>query len=254
MSGNIERFTGRVAEYEQYRERYDPDVILPRLREWCGLTPEWVVADIGAGTGMLSDVFLANGNRVIAIEPNAEMRDACERRHAGESHLRVVDGTAETTTLPGASVEMVSAGRALHWFDLEKAMAEFRRILKSGGWVAVVALGRAEDGREENETFAQAMEELMPDRYRKQSYAVYDELKAMFPGGEFHHEEIRGEMQLDWRSLLGMTISMSHAPLPDDARYPEFERKLRGYFERFEKGGEVALATRCWVDAGRFEG
>jgi ubiquinone/menaquinone biosynthesis C-methylase UbiE len=252
MSVNAERFTGRVAEYEQYRERYDPDVVLPRLRQWCGLTPEWVVADIGAGTGMLSDVFLGNGNRVIAVEPNAEMRASSERRYASEPRLRVVDGTAEMTALADASVEIVSVGRALHWFDLEKAMTEFRRILKPSGWVTVVALGRAEDGREENEAFLVAMEDLMPHRNRKQSYAVYEKLREAFPGGEFHHEEIRGEMQLDWPSLLGMTISLSHAPLPDDARYPEFERRLRDYFERFEKGGEVLLETRCWVDVGRF--
>jgi predicted RNA methylase len=121
MTDHSERFTGKAAEYAQYRERYDPDVVLPLLRTWCGLTPEWCVADIGAGTGMMGDLFRTNGNQVIAIEPNAEMRAACAELHGADSMFSVVEGSAEKTGLPDASIEMVAAGRALHWFDAEKA-------------------------------------------------------------------------------------------------------------------------------------
>src|SRR5215469_10954297 len=117
MEKNIRRFDGRVVEYARYRERYAPEVLLPRLREWCGLTPEWTVADVGAGTGMLSDVFLENGNRVVAVEPNVEMREMCIGLHEGASWFEVVNGTAEATGLADSSVEMVAVGRAFHWFD-----------------------------------------------------------------------------------------------------------------------------------------
>jgi predicted RNA methylase len=99
MSQFTGRFTGKVAEYAQYRERYDPDIVLPLLREWCGLTPQWTVADVGAGTGMVGDLFRANGNRVMAVEPNAEMRAACASLHAADASFTVVDGAAEKTGL-----------------------------------------------------------------------------------------------------------------------------------------------------------
>ena len=134
MRSTVKRFDGRAADYDLYRERYDTAEILAPLRDWCGLTPEWLIADIGAGTGMLSDVFLANGNRVIAIEPNAEMRAACAQLHPGEARLEIREGTAEATGLADASVDMVCSGRALHWFDLEAAMREFRRVVRPGGW------------------------------------------------------------------------------------------------------------------------
>jgi len=252
MTLNAERFSGRVAEYKQYRERYDPDVVLPLLREWCGLVPEWTVADVGAGTGMLSDVFLVNGNRVIAIEPNAEMRAACLRTHADDAALSVSDGTAEATGLSAGAVEMVSVGRALHWFDTEAAFAEFKRVLKPGGWVAVIAFGRAEDGREENVAFERTIEGFMPTRERRKMYAVYERLENAFAGGEFRHAEIRGEMSLKWEALLGMTVSLSHAPLPGGAGYAEFEHAMRDYFERHAVDGELTLATRYWINAGRF--
>ena len=153
MTEHVQRFDGRAVEYARYREQYDPEILLPLFREWCGLRPEWTVADIGAGTGMLSDVFLANGNCVIAVEPNAGMRAMCAELHSGNAQLTLVDGTAEATGLADGSVEMVAAGRALHWFDVERAMEEFRRILRPDGWVVIVAFGRMQTGREENVAF-----------------------------------------------------------------------------------------------------
>jgi tRNA A58 N-methylase Trm61 len=44
--------------------------ILEHLHAWCGLVPAWTIADTGAGTGMLSEIFLENGNRVFTLEPN----------------------------------------------------------------------------------------------------------------------------------------------------------------------------------------
>ncbi len=253
MRENTEKFTGRVAGYAQYRERYDSGLVLPLLRSWCGLLPQWTVADIGAGTGMLSDVFLANGNPVIAVEPNAEMREACARLHQGDAKLNIVNGTAEKTGLANASVDMISVGRALHWFDLESAAREFRRVLKPCGWVAVVAFGRSKDGREENEAY----EELLRPYTRNgegthAGYTVYQQLEQVFAGGELRRTEISGEMHMSWDAVRGLTLSLSHAPLPGSAQFSDFEHALREYFARYERDGKVTLATRCWVNAGRF--
>src|ERR1700684_675273 len=109
---NTDRFTGRAEDYDRYRQRYPTEEVLIRLREWCGLTHDWIVADIGAGTGMLAEVFLENGNRVLAVEPNADMREqmrASVEGHLGSPapHLEIVDATAEDTTLPAASIDLV---------------------------------------------------------------------------------------------------------------------------------------------------
>lgn len=253
MEENVTRFDGRVAEYGRYRERYDAEIVLPILRAWCGVTPQWKIADIGAGTGMLADIFLANGNRVVAVEPNAEMRATCAALRKDESLLTVQDGTAEATGLPDAAFDMVSVGRAMHWFDLDRSMREFRRVLRPGGWVVVVAFGRTETGREENAAFEQVLRSASPsgaDTHAR--YGVYDRLADCFEGGAFHHQEIFGAMTFDWESQRGMTLSLSHAPLPTKPEFPEFERKLRAYFQRYSAGGVVTLETRYWINAGRF--
>jgi SAM-dependent methyltransferase len=251
MVNTVERFDGRAMDYDRYRERYDAKELLTLLREWSGLTPDWLVADVGAGTGMLADVFLANGNRVIAIEPNAGMRAACARLHEGERRLEVRDGTAEATGLPDASVDMVANGRALHWFDVQRAMREFKRVLRPNGWLVVVAAGRTERGREANEALTRLLQEFSGDAMlRGTAYQVYSGLDKFFEGKAFHHYERGSEMKLNWEHLRGMALSLSHAPRVDDPRFPKFEGLLRDYFDRYQKDGILTLESRCWLNAG----
>ena len=252
MANTVERFDGRAADYDRYRERYDAKELLVLLREWSGFNPDWLVADVGAGTGMLSDVFLANGNRVIAIEPNAHMRAVCEQLHQEQPRLEIRDGTAEETGLPDASVDVVANGRALHWFDVPRAMQEFKRVLRPGGWLVVVAAGRTERGREANEALTRLLQEFTGDlMYRERAYKVYGDVKELFDGSEYHHYEHGAELRMDWDHLRGMALSLSHVPLADDPRFPEFEHLLRRFFDRYQKDGIVTLETRCWLNAGR---
>ncbi len=250
---HAERFTGKVAEYQHYRERYAPEILLPPLRAWCGLTPDWTVADIGAGTGLVGDAFRANDNRVIAIEPNAEMRAACKRLHETDASFEVHDGSAENTGLADHSVEMIAIGRALHWFRIEIALVEFRRILKPRGWVVIVASGRDEEGREENVEFRKLMRSATGrDLAQDPNRAVYRRLKELFAGGEFHHEETSGLIELDWEHLRGLTLSLSHAPMPGAPDFPAFEAALRSYFDHYSHNGRVTLTSRTWISAAQF--
>ncbi len=108
------------------------------LREECGLTGASVVADVGSGTGILSRLFLKNGNRVFGVEPNREMREAGERLLGGYASFTSVPGTAEATTLRNGSVDLVTAGQAFHWFQAEETRREFARVLRPGGWAVLI--------------------------------------------------------------------------------------------------------------------
>src|SRR5580698_1961347 len=113
MMMNVERFSGRVADYERYRLRY-PIAVIEILTARCGLRREDLIVDVGAGTGMLSEVFLENGNAVVAVEPNDEMRAVCEQLASAWPGLTVEKATAEATALEDASVDFVVVGRAWH--------------------------------------------------------------------------------------------------------------------------------------------
>src|SRR5687768_13189915 len=70
---SLTRFSSRVENYAKYRPGYPAEVV-SILKSKCGLTGESTIADVGSGTGILSEVFLRNGNTVFAIEPNIPMR------------------------------------------------------------------------------------------------------------------------------------------------------------------------------------
>ena len=131
------RFSDRAEDYAKYRPRYSHDVVYA-LQQACGLTPQHLIADIGCGTGLLAEILLHNGNRVIGVEPNREMRLAGEKYMAGHANFTMVEGSAESTTLQDASVDFVIAAQAFHWFRPPETRAEFARILKPGGWVVLV--------------------------------------------------------------------------------------------------------------------
>jgi ubiquinone/menaquinone biosynthesis C-methylase UbiE len=248
---NTGRFTGRSATYDRYRLRYPTDNILHLLQTWCGLQSDWPIADIGAGTGMLSEVFLANGNPVTAIEPNQEMHSVCEQLlHTGPL-LEVRNGTAEATGLPNASISMVAAGRAFHWFDIPRALTEFRRILKPDGWMVLVSLGRDKDETPQCRDFELLLTHHgIDDNYARTGYRIHENLHEFF-AADHHHAEIDGEQQLDWEAFQGQTNSLSVVPKIGDPRAETFHRLLRDYFHTYASNGILTAPTKCWIDAGR---
>jgi SAM-dependent methyltransferase len=216
------------------------------------------VADIGVGTGMLAEIFLEVGNRVLAIEPNPDMRAACERLRTRWPRLEVIDATAEATGLPDGSIEIVAAGRAFHWFDKQRSVAEFRRILKPGGWVALVSLGRAHDAseprfREQVSGFERLLTEHGTDyKYVRSGYRVHDNLQEVFgPDTELHQAQLQGTQQLDWPSFRGQMMSLSVTPREDHTNYAAFQRELRVYFDTHTEEGVLTIPTTCYITAAR---
>jgi len=261
MTDNTQRFTGRAEDYDLYRQRYPVEEILNRLRAWCSLSPNWLIADIGAGTGMLSEVFLENRNRVIAIEPNLDMRDqmraAFEHRSQHAPQLEIIDATAEATTLPRASVDMVAAGRAFHWFDKERALAEFRRILSPAGWVTLVAVDRDRNStdpafHDQIDSYEHLLASHGADYSRVRSgYRTYDKMDSFFDG-ELHQAQLPGSRQFDWPTFRGYAQSLSVAPQPSHPGYEAFARELRRHFDTFARAGILTVPTICWITAARF--
>ncbi len=251
LTDRIHRFTGRAANYDRYRLRYPAATVLDRLKTWCGLQPDWTVADIGAGTGMLSEVFLSNGNPVLAIEPNLEMRTACGQLCSQWPLLKVSNGTAEDTGLPGNSVAVVAAGRAFHWFDVPRALREFQRILQPSGWLALVSYGRAKDESPQSLAFEDLLITHGADyAYIRAGYRIHENLGQVFTA-DHHSEKISGQQILDWDSLLGQTLSLSVTPQLYDPAFPEFQQQLRNFFHTYSVDGLLTIPTSCWIDAGR---
>ena len=120
-------FGAAAAAYADHRPSYADDAI-----RWClaaAPTPPRV-ADVGAGTGILTAALARLGADVTAIEPDPEMLAELRRRLPG---VPSAAGKAEELPFPGASLDAVVAGQAMHWFDMPRAMPEIARVLVPGG-------------------------------------------------------------------------------------------------------------------------
>ena len=241
------RFSKRAGWYARYRPRY-PARILAILEREIGFSGRRVVADIGSGTGLLTVTFLENGNRVFGVEPNDEMRSYAERDLGGYPNFVSVKGTAEHTTLPGKSVDLVTAGQALHWFDPDRGAKEFARICRQGGKLCVVYNTRKSD------RVGRAYEEIVR-RFERDRAKVPDadsnHIARFFKGGEFTKSEVPNEQSLDLEGLLGRLLSASYV-FPPDGRLgrSELRRDVSEMFEKFSSGGRLKLRYRTSVFVG----
>jgi len=232
------RFSNRVENYLKYRPRY-PAAIIPLLESECGLTPETLVADVGSGTGFMTEMFLSRGNRVVGVEPNAEMRSAGERLLTRYPKFSSVNATAEATALPDKSVDLIIAGQAFHWFDRRKTKIEFTRILKPGGWLVLVWNGF----RVESSALVRGYQELLltyGTDYREVSREIEAcDIETFFSPVKCGQARFDFKQVFDFEGLKGRLLSASYAPEQTDPRFDQMIDELQAVFEANKKDGTV---------------
>jgi SAM-dependent methyltransferase len=254
MTDPTQRFTSRVEHYVRYRPSYPRD-LLDLLGTRCGLSSASVVADVGSGTGILSELFLENGNRVIGIEPKKEMREAAERRLRRHPRFTSVAGTAEATTLDDASADFVAAGQAFHWFDPERARTEFSRILKPGGWVVLAWNLRRKEATPFLAAYERLLESYRTDRGEVEFWRKSDEMaSAFFSPGSFEKATFDNEQVLDLDGLKGRLLSISYVPAKGEPGSEEMLCTAEEIFNEHNKGGRVRIEYDAQIYYGRLEG
>jgi SAM-dependent methyltransferase len=246
-SDPTQRFSSRVEDYVRYRPSYPAEVIAFLERE-CGLTAQARVADIGSGTGLLSELFLRFGCEVDGVEPNAEMRAAGERLLAAWPRFHSVNGRAEATTLPDHRADLVAAGQAFHWFESDAARTEFQRILKPGGWVSLVW-----NERLSAPGFNAGYEDLVTRYGPEHPHAETSELNHFFGELGWRLARFPNEQNFGREGLRGRFLSSSYAPRPGAANYQPLTRELNRLFDEFQRDGRVTLLYTTEVYLGRVE-
>ena len=251
-SNATSRFSDRVENYVRYRPGYPLEVLRTLQRE-CGLTLGHAVADIASGTGIWTRMLLTNGNEVVGIEPNTEMRHAGERQLAEFPAFTSLAGTAEATPLPDASVDFVTAAQAAHWFDRAPARREFVRILKPGGWLVLVWNERLIDST----AFLRDYEQLVlsygtdyQDVRHERTTGAVNEFFAPVP---FQERVFAMQQEFDYAGLEGRLLSSSYAPGPDHPNHAPVLRELRRIFEVHAVAGRVTFDYKTRLYFGQLK-
>ena len=249
VADSKERFSNRVADYIRYRPGY-PSAVRDILRAECLLKSGHVIADIGSGTGFLSELFLKNGNRVFGVEPNEAMRQAGEEYLAEFDNFVSVNGSAEATTLEEGSIDLVVSGQAFHWFDQHAARPEFRRILKPTGWVVVVWNERLTDTTAFLRDYESLIRKFNTDYTKvKESYPREEQMKNFFGANEFHAHQVPNFQEFDFDGIAGRLRSSSYMPTPEQPTFTPMMDELRRIFDAHNQAGRIRLeyTTRIYL-------
>jgi len=237
---SISRFTSKAERYARYRWGYASDAI-QAIFDWTGLISQATAADIGAGTGLLTRELVGRIGKIYAIEPNLAMRQIAERLLNEHTSFVSVDGKADATTLPDQSVDLITVGQAIHWFEPEATLKEFHRIIKPEGWLALLFHSGINHA---------IVEALKPIFTPENGWDNTTSPKPRF--GESHSDFYIGSenciklhypqtYQESWEIFIGAILSDSHAP--DDAHpaFPRLVAEIRRVFDHFETGGFVQI-------------
>jgi ubiquinone/menaquinone biosynthesis C-methylase UbiE len=238
-NGYLERFKGRADDYSKNRPGY-PRELLQILENEFGFSTGDVVADIGSGTGILSEVFLKNGNRVYSVEPNLDMRRVAEgrlRRYA--PRFVSVDGRAESTGLKSRSIDLVTVGQALHWFDPDRTRAEFARIVREGGHVAIVYNYRRRRSAAER-AYAALVSKYERDRVSVH-YAKDAFVKRFLGKGGIRKFVMPTSQSFDLEGLLGRLASSSYTPRRGTKGWTDVEEDASKMVREHGERGTVVL-------------
>lgn len=244
------RFSDRVEHYVRSRPGY-PEGVLRFLTETTGIGDGATIADIGSGTGLSSELFLKRGDTVFGVEPNADMRAAAERLLAAYPRFRSIDGTAEATTLPKASVDLVIAGQAFHWFDRDATRREFARIARRPGWTALLWNTR----RKTDSSFERGYEALIAEfgtDYASVRHENIDaeELRGFFAAGTYRSQKFDNVQRLDLVGFQGRLLSSSYLPGDGHPRSAAMLAAAERLFQEHQQAGVVELKYDCEVHVG----
>ncbi len=247
--GNWERFNKRSDKYEKYRPRY-PDELLELLKKETGLNTSSAVADVGSGTGILSELIIRAGCKLFCVEPNEEMRRVAFQKFEGFENCEIIDGTAERTTLPDASVDIIVVGQAFHWFDPLESRREFGRILKQGGYVALVWNTRIEVTEGMNFEYERMVKKYSPGYRESGSRTLERGSIDRFFNGNYRLFKLTNGQTLDLEGLMGRYLSSSYAIDEKNANFNYLKSDLSRAFSKFEKDGHVTLKYETEVFLG----
>lgn len=245
-----QRFSALASDYARFRPEY-PDEVVAACARYAALAPGARVADIGCGTGIAARRFAAHGYRVVGVDPSEPMLAQARASGGGPTYMQ---GEAARTGLPARSADLLFAAQALHWFDMEACVPEWRRVLAPDGACAAFWNYRRQDGWQmEYEALLGAWS------------SDYPAIAKATGNGQDNSDWVkasplcctRAELEFDnvqpmtLTELLGRANSSSYV-VHGVADRGGFEAALRTLFAKHEVDGRVSFRYRTYLLLWRF--
>lgn len=244
------KFTGKSSLYDRYRPGYPKRFFIELFTKYISGNDNFVIADIGAGTGIFTELIASIGTDIIAIEPNDEMRAILKERMEDFKQVTCLNGSAENSGVGDKSVDIVTVAQAFHWFDAVAFKKECQRILKKNGLVMLIWNSRDHSSNLNKET-AKISKKYCPN-FQGFSGGINIErldLHQFFSNG-YEHYAVSNPLKMDKEHFIGRNLSASYAPKKEDIFYDEFVDELGFLFEKYSKDQTILVPNDLHVYVG----
>ncbi|MEI4828780.1 class I SAM-dependent methyltransferase [Bacillus sp. FJAT-53711] len=242
-------FNNKTKEYAIGRPTY-PEEVINKMKE-LGIGKQSIIADIGAGTGLLTHMLCGLGCKVLAVEPNEEMLNECKRYCSTNRNIEYINAPAEKTQLKEHSIDVITIAQAFHWFDKQLCKAEFQRILKEDGYVIILWNDMQKDSGFAKEYIntvykykiktTAGISNFDPDK-EKFDFFGQDYIKIYYDNWQSVTEE----------GLIGNALSLSYTPSKLDSNYDEFLQEIHHLFLKYQQDGKVTFHYKTEICICRF--
>ncbi|MFX0086926.1 MAG: class I SAM-dependent methyltransferase [Candidatus Hodarchaeota archaeon] len=248
---SIKRFSTKAKNYHKYRPRY-PEKIIELLKTDTNLLSKYSykIADIGSGTGILSELFLKNHNTVFGVEPNDKMREVAEKVLKNYLNFISIKGTAERTNLK-ETVNMITAGQSFHWFDMDKAYKEFKRILKPNGYVVLIWNQRRNLTTPLGRDIEEILDEYGTDYIEVKNHEENLDFNRFFGNRGYSKRILHNKRIMSYDELQGRLVSISCVPNIGNPKYSGMIAKLKKVFNQYQVNGRVTTEYDTEVFIGQ---
>jgi ubiquinone/menaquinone biosynthesis C-methylase UbiE len=237
----------KAEQYARYRWDYSAPAI-QFIHERAHINAHTRMADIGSGTGILTQHFVERVRFIAAIEPDASMRAWAERSLGQYPAFHSISACAEKIPLPDHSMDVIVVGQAIHWFAPTLAQPEFCRILNSAGSLVVIWNQPTEQqlGHSLHDVCsAENGWELSNPARQPVDLAIY------FGHGAFTRQEYKVTQKQTWEQFLGALCSDSHAPAADHPAFTRFTAAAQRVFDQRSVDGELTSTYLSIVNIGQ---
>jgi ubiquinone/menaquinone biosynthesis C-methylase UbiE len=244
------RFSNRVDYYIKFRPGYPIELVTYLTNEGI-LKNNDIIADIGSGTGKLSELFLKEGNTVYGVEPNQEMREAGEKLLGNYKNFISIDAVAEDTTLQANSIDIITAAQAFHWFDPVKTKFEFRKILKNYGWILLIWNTWENIKSDFTKEYKRLLIEYGTDYKEVRNLNQTQDLIENFLGRDYNFKKFKNVQLLDEDGFKGRLLSASYAPMENDSGFEKMMEKLMKIYKKYNNNGLIEFEYETVIYSGR---
>lgn len=246
---NTIKFNGKADTYAIARPTY-PAEFIDYLYNKTGFSDESIIADIGAGTGILTKLLLERGSSVFAVEPNNDMRSKAGMLIKDYDKLIIVDGTAEDTTLGDNSMDFITVAQAFHWFDVDMFKKECKRIIKKNGIVVLVWNNRVEESpivKDSAEIFKKYCANF--NGFSGSRISKNDNINRFFDNKN-DVVEFENDLKFDCDGFINRSLSSSYSLSKDDKMFDRYLAELKDLFYKYADNGILTMPNKTTAYIG----